>query len=383
MWNWLRSGLTLISTLLYIISCGKEVFSEKNPYLSYRVPASAVIRQSNETIEITNKNLRNNKLGASKLGKDDLSQDRSSKISVLANVSLNERILKIQRIVPLLFFVNRKSGGRLGKSLLNSLRSTLSDVQVCDLTVSSPSEYLKLFQKCKRLRIVCCGGDGTVSWLMRDLHALNMSHVPIGLVPLGTGNDLYKVLSLLGNSPSLLTAPNVADARPFFSQFIGTQETYLDRWSINLKPTAVPKKKKYKLDENRHQFVKKIKNVRARLAKVIKKQIVPERTMNNYFGIGVDGHVSLTFDSIRKQFPTLFFSQLMNKLWYMFVGIWEFILRSQSDLSQVVELVCDGVPVPIPNGTCGLIVLNINSYAGGSRLWNFEADSNGNIPRFF
>lgn len=36
-----------------------------------------------------------------------------------------------------------------------------------------------------------------------------------------------------------------------------------------------------------------------------------------------------------------------------------------------MRIAVDGVPVDIPEGTQGIIVLNINSYAGGSKLWRF------------
>ena len=32
---------------------------------------------------------------------------------------------------------------------------------------------------------------------------------------------------------------------------------------------------------------------------------------------------------------------------------------------------CDGKPISIPRGTQGIVLLNINSYAGGSHLWKF------------
>ena len=35
--------------------------------------------------------------------------------------------------------------------------------------------------------------------------------------------------------------------------------------------------------------------------------------------------------------------------------------------------------VAIPPGTRGIIVLNINSYAGGSKLWHFEGEPKGDL----
>jgi len=40
----------------------------------------------------------------------------------------------------------------------------------------------------KRLKIVACGGDGTVAWIMKVIKDLNLDPPPaIAIVPLGTG----------------------------------------------------------------------------------------------------------------------------------------------------------------------------------------------------
>jgi len=44
---------------------------------------------------------------------------------------------------------------------------------------------------------------------------------------------------------------------------------------------------------------------------------VVTRQLNNYMGIGCDGAVSMAFDELRRQYPGLFFSRVMNKLWYV------------------------------------------------------------------
>lgn len=85
--------------------------------------------------------------------------------SSIGNTYINATEIARCGISPILVFVNRKAGGKVGAILIDTLRSMLSDVQICDVTSARPGEYLALFEGCKKsMRVICCGGDGTVSW---------------------------------------------------------------------------------------------------------------------------------------------------------------------------------------------------------------------------
>ncbi len=47
---------------------------------------------------------------------------------------------------------------------------------------------LELFKDVPNLRVAVGGGDGTINWLLGYLHHFGLD-VPIGFIPLGTGND--------------------------------------------------------------------------------------------------------------------------------------------------------------------------------------------------
>ncbi|XP_039069277.1 diacylglycerol kinase 1-like [Hibiscus syriacus] len=91
--------------------------------------------------------------------------------------------------ISLLVFINKKSGARHGDSLRQRLNLLLNPVQ-------GPEMGLFLFRKVPHFRILVCGGDGTVGWVLNAIDKQNfVSPPPVAILPAGTGNDLARVLS--------------------------------------------------------------------------------------------------------------------------------------------------------------------------------------------
>ena len=94
-------------------------------------------------------------------------------------------------------------------------------------------------------------------------------------------------------------------------------------------------------------------------------------TLHNYLGVGVDAKAALAFHEAREANPGLFFSSITNKLLYGVFGAVDFVTHScRSLLRDHVTIVADGETVRVPRGAEGIIVLNLNSYAGGARMWD-------------
>ncbi|VDN05766.1 unnamed protein product, partial [Thelazia callipaeda] len=72
---------------------------------------------------------------------------------------------------PLLVFVNPKSGGNKGSKLLHTFCWLLNPRQVFDITtLEGPAFGLNMFrQLASNLRVLVCGGDGTVGWVLSTL----------------------------------------------------------------------------------------------------------------------------------------------------------------------------------------------------------------------
>jgi diacylglycerol kinase (ATP) len=88
-------------------------------------------------------------------------------------------------------------------------------------------------------------------------------------------------------------------------------------------------------------------------------------------GVGVDAKAALAFHEAREKNPHLFFSSITNKALYGVFGAVDFVTHSCRDLLRDhVTITADGVPLTIPRNAEGIIVLNLNSYAGGARMWD-------------
>jgi diacylglycerol kinase (ATP) len=104
---------------------------------------------------------------------------------------------------PLLVFVNGKSGGQQGLVVLRKMLGLLTQQQVVSLLDEKPvgpGRALDAYCNVSNLRILVCGGDGTAAWVMAEMFDKRTSIAqqawipPIAVLPLGTGNDLARVL---------------------------------------------------------------------------------------------------------------------------------------------------------------------------------------------
>eukprot|EP00930_Biecheleria_cincta_P103523 TRINITY_DN9551_c0_g2_i1.p1 TRINITY_DN9551_c0_g2~~TRINITY_DN9551_c0_g2_i1.p1 ORF type:complete len:527 (-),score=74.79 TRINITY_DN9551_c0_g2_i1:184-1764(-) len=263
---------------------------------------------------------------------------------------------------PCLVFVNTQSGGQQGMKVLIELRAILHTVQVVDLQKEGPEAALNWWSKTGlKYRILVCGGDGSVGWLLGVLEQLQLEYVPpIAILPLGTGNDLARVLGWGGGftGGSMLAWLQLVD---------NAHVELLDRWVVQCMDSA-----------------SSTSSLRGPSVLPALQQSRERKTMSmcNYVGIGVDAAVALEFHQIRERSPDLFVSRRVNKLWYLMCGAKAMFQNTCANIGSKVTLECDGVAVEIPRNLKGIIVLNIPSFGGGTDLWGkaraaHEDDSDG------
>ncbi|KAG7187964.1 hypothetical protein KM043_013924 [Ampulex compressa] len=248
-------------------------------------------------------------------------------------------------IKPVLVFINPKSGGNQGAKLLQKFQWLLNPRQVFDLTQGGPKMGLELFKKVPNLRVLACGGDGTVGWVLSILDQIGANPPPaVGVLPLGTGNDLARALGWGGG----YTDEPIGK----ILKSIGESDvTLLDRWQL-----VVEKNNDAQGDEDGGKG----------------KENLPLNVVNNYFSLGVDAHIALEFHEAREAHPERFNSRLRNKMFYGQMGGKDLVRRKWKDLSEFVTLECDNqdmTPKLKEHRVHAIVFLNIASYGGGTRPW--------------
>uniref|UniRef100_A0A8C9R5Y0 Diacylglycerol kinase n=1 Tax=Scleropages formosus TaxID=113540 RepID=A0A8C9R5Y0_SCLFO len=138
---------------------------------------------------------------------------------------------------PLLVFVNSKSGDNQGVKFLRRFKQLLNPAQVFDLVNGGPHLGLRLFQKFDNFRILVCGGDGSVGWVLSEIDKLGLhKQCQLGVLPLGTGNDLARVL---GWGPS---CDDDAQLPQILEKLERASTKMLDRWSVMTYEIKIPPK---------------------------------------------------------------------------------------------------------------------------------------------
>nr|XP_005302312.1 diacylglycerol kinase zeta isoform X5 [Chrysemys picta bellii] len=246
---------------------------------------------------------------------------------------------------PLLVFVNPKSGGNQGAKIIQSFMWYLNPRQVFDLNQGGPKEALEIYRKVHNLRILACGGDGTVGWILSILDQLRLNPPPpVAILPLGTGNDLARTLNWGGgytDEPLSKILSHVEEGNI----------VQLDRWNLQVEPNS-----EVNPEEKDETATDKL----------------PLDVFNNYFSLGFDARVTLEFHESREANPEKFNSRFRNKMFYAGTAFSDFLTGSSKDLAKHVKVVCDGTDLTPKiqdlKPQC-LVFLNIPRYCAGTMPW--------------
>lgn len=263
---------------------------------------------------------------------------------------------------PLLVFVNPKSGGNQGSSLIHAFQWYLNPRQVFDMLDGGPTLGLQLYQNVANLRILVCGGDGSVGWVLSEIDKLNFINLPpVAILPLGTGNDLARVL----NWGTGYTGEPV---EKILAQVSDAAVHCLDRWEItvdNIDTSQLTPASPVTPhgDETDSPGADPLGQATTKL---------PVNIFNNYLGIGLDAHIQYQFHTGREAKPEKYNSRAYNKFVYFKGGLYDTFEQKYKSLTKFIELTCDGqdyTEVIREQKIHCIVFLNIKSYSGGANPW--------------
>jgi len=241
---------------------------------------------------------------------------------------------------PLFIFANKKSGNNDGTLIISHFRRLLNPIQVYDI-IDCPPEKALVWLKYTHLEsvyVLVAGGDGSIAGVLNSIHNLQLKLDPaVGIIPLGTGNDLSRVLGW-GTSYS------TSDCSVIMESLDNISVIKLDRWKVNI------------------------------LSNVLKKiNIINTVTMYNYLGIGLDAQITLDFHRTRKSPLYLFNSTLFNKMIYVGCGTQQFLEHQCKGLPDMIELYMDEKKIVLPDIE-SIVIVNIESWGAGVNLWQLGAN---------
>ncbi|XP_044464858.1 diacylglycerol kinase 7-like [Mangifera indica] len=298
--------------------------------------------------------------------------------------------------LPVVVFVNSRSGGRHGPELKERLQQLMAEEQVFDLSEVKPHEFVRYGLGClekladlgdscaketrQKIRVVVAGGDGTVGWVLGSLGELNKLGrepvPPVAIIPLGTGNDLARSFGWGGSFPfnwksavkrTLLRATSGPICR-------------LDSWHVVIQmPVGVVVDPPHSLKPADECALDEGLQIEGDLPE---KVVSYEGVFYNYFSLGMDAQVAYGFHHLRNEKPYLAQGPITNKLiysgytctqgWFLTPCISDPSLRGLKNILRlhVKKVNCsEWEHIPVPTSVRAIVALNLHNYASGRNPW--------------
>ncbi|KOM28406.1 hypothetical protein LR48_Vigan541s002900 [Vigna angularis] len=297
---------------------------------------------------------------------------------------------------PMVVFINSRSGGRHGPALKERLQQLMSEEQVFDLSDVKPHEFVRYGLSClemlaslgdscaketrERIRVMVAGGDGTVGWVLGCLTELRTQArepvPPVGIIPLGTGNDLSRSFDWGGSFPF---AWRSAIKRTLQRASTGSVNR-LDSWRVSLAmPEGTSVKLPHCLKPTEQFTLDQSFEIKGALPETVASY---EGVYYNYFSIGMDAQVAYGFHHLRNEKPYLASGPISNKIIYSGYSCTQgwFFTPCVSDpglrgLKNILRMHIKKInsseweQIAIPTSVRAIVALNLHSYGSGRNPW--------------
>lgn len=260
--------------------------------------------------------------------------NRNQRMAVVEEVCADD--IQVKNWKPLLVIVNPKSGSGAGRELLRRFRAHLHPAQVIDVLKSNMASSLRWIDEHPEIdvRILIAGGDGTICSSLDKIDELTR-RVPTAILPLGTGNDLSRVLNWGKKCDGGI------DVVKLMEEIQEAEVLELDRWTIKIE---TPRKLPMRMPTHK------------------------TLSMTNYVSVGVDACVCLGMQNTRDSIPRAMSSRFINKFLFFTFGTKDVFERVCRGLNERIELFLDDQQIELPDIE-GLIFLNIPYWGAGVTPW--------------
>eukprot|EP00804_Cyclotella_cryptica_P025333 CCRYP_012426-RA/>CCRYP_012426-RA protein AED:0.09 eAED:0.09 QI:0/0.5/0.66/1/1/1/3/337/612 len=360
----------------------------------------------------------------------------STKFKAAVNaLSLVRKKISIKTVHPrnagdytIIAFVNSASGGGKGEKLYKTLQDHLGESYVIDLKScrpgNMPEDTLIQYAADPMVRILACGGDGTCGWIFSSLDKVWLKmlgecsptsrihlskykdHLPLAIMPLGTGNDLSRQFHWGGKFNHSMTKKTMI-------QYVQRgRMTKLDRWRCIIMPfrelgeeekECIPSILSGNDAEPKEPFIDELLKFRDEVANPKKlrfqktkssKILDPTQNLStqffdgvfcNYLSLGFDATIAYLFHHERETHPEKFTSPMKNKLIYVQKSPAAMKAPKLKGRMKIMVAREDGslMNLPIPKSCRAVVLMNIQSYGGGNHLANEGSPTDGLIEVIF
>ncbi|KAK9852565.1 hypothetical protein WJX84_009673 [Apatococcus fuscideae] len=221
------------------------------------------------------------------------------------------------------------------------------------------------------LRIMACGGDGSVTWVLQSISDLDLKpRPPVGVIPLGTGNGMS---CNLGWGKTMRAEWIVSRASMFqeLKAVANAAVRKLDSWDITI---STPEQGMHRIDElpaATHPEVDGKKDKKA--ATDVRGRFY------YYFSVGLDAETAYRFHTFREKNPKWTNRRHLNHFWYAWMaGRTGWIRPGVKSLHQALPSFkwrrSDGQwqETVIQKDIRALVILNFQSYSGGKDIWGLH-----------
>ncbi len=146
-----------------------------------------------------------------------------------------------------LLIVNKLAGKGIGRAALDDIKQKMQQLgEVKDFLSTKPHDTARVLQQYRSWfdAVVFVGGDGTFREGIRMLTELSLD-VPIGLIPMGTGNDFIKSLGIPRQLDEVLAVIKAGAVRDVHDCQLN-DSTFLNVASVGLDAAIVARQKEVK-----------------------------------------------------------------------------------------------------------------------------------------